>query len=153
MMVALLKANASKHKAMSYDRMEKAEREFADVVKGWLDQAEITDLGEDARFRNRQGDELPAWVANKVERQKKIREAKAALEKEAAEKAKADKKDDDVDPPEPPKVDPKAQRNFTDPESRIMPTKQGHRLRNKGASESHFWPFGSRWKPPESAFL
>jgi len=37
-----VKANASKHKAMSYDRMEKAEREFAEVVKGWLDQAEIT---------------------------------------------------------------------------------------------------------------
>ncbi len=54
----------------------------------------ITDLGEDARFRNRQGDELPDWVANKVERQKKIREAKAALEKEAADKAKADRKDD-----------------------------------------------------------
>jgi len=60
-----------------------------------------------------------------VERQKKIREAKAALEKEAADKAKAEKKDDDEDPPEPPKVEPKAQRNFTDPESRIMPTKNG----------------------------
>ncbi len=120
-----VKANASKHKAMSYERMEKAEREFADVVKGWLDQAEITDLGEDSRFRNRQGDELPDWVANKVERMKKIREAKAALEREAAEKAKEKRKDDDDDPPEPPKVDPKAQRNFTDPESRIMPTKNG----------------------------
>jgi len=120
-----VKANASKHKAMSYDRMEKAENEFAELVKDWLDQAEITDLGEDSRFRNRQGDELPDWVANKVERQKKIREAKAALEKEAADRAKAEKKDDDEDPPDPPKVDPKAQRNFTDPESRIMPTKNG----------------------------
>ena len=120
-----VKANASKHKAMSFDRMEKAENEFAEVVKGWLDQAEITDLGEDFRFRNRQGDELPDWVVNKVERQKKIREAKAALEREAAEKAKEGKKDDDNDPPDPPKVDPKAQRNFTDPESRIMPTKNG----------------------------
>jgi len=132
-----VKANASKHKAMSYDRMAKAETEFAEVVKGWLDQAEITDLGEDFRFRNRQGDELPAWVANKVERMKKIREAKAALEQEAIAKAKAEenkpqkkakKKDDDQDPPgppEPPKPEPKAQRNFTDPESRIMPTKNG----------------------------
>ena len=121
-----VKANASKHKAMSYDRMEKAENEFSEVVKGWLDQAEITDLGEDSRFRNRQGDELPDWVVNKVERQKKIREAKAALEREAAERAKEKKKDDnDEDPPEPPRVDPKAQRNFTDPESRIMPTKNG----------------------------
>ena len=132
-----IKANASKHKAMSYDRMEKAEREFAEVVKGWLDQAEITDLGEDVRFRNRQGDELPDWVVNKVERMKKIREAKAALEQEAvasakeeAEKAakkarKSKKKDNDEDPPEPPKPAPKAQRNFTDPESRVMPTKNG----------------------------
>ena len=120
-----VKANASKHKAMSYDRMEKADNEFAEVVKGWLDQAEITDLGEDARFRNRQGEELPAWVVNKVERMKKIRAAKAALEQEAADKAKAEKKKDDEDPPEPPRVDPKTQRNFTDPESRIMPTKNG----------------------------
>jgi transposase len=99
-----VKANASKHKAMSYDRMVKADNEFAEVVKGWLDQAEITDLGEDLRFRNRQGGELPAWVVNKAERMKKIREAKAALEQEAVAKA---------------------QRNFTDPESRIMPTKNG----------------------------
>ena len=129
-----VKANASKHKAMSYDRMVKADSEFAEVVKGWLDQAEITDLGEDFRFRSRQGDELPAWVANKAERMKKIREAKAALEQEAIEKAKVDqekskkkgkKADDDEDPPEPPKPEPRAQRNFTDPESRIMPTKNG----------------------------
>jgi len=123
-----VKANASKHKAMSYDRMEKAESEFAEVVKGWLEQAEISDMGEDFHFRNRQGDELPAWVANKAERMKKIREAKAALEREAAEKAKEgkkpnDKDDDDQDPPEPPKPEPKSQRNFTDPESRIMPMK------------------------------
>lgn len=131
-----VKANASKHKAMSYDRMVKAESEFAEVVKGWLDQAEITDLGEDFRFRNRQGGELPAWVANKAERMKKIREAKAALEQEAIEKVKEDEKatkkkaknKDDQDPPEPPappSPEPKAQRNFTDPESRIMPTKNG----------------------------
>ena len=124
-----IKANASKHKAMSYDRMEKAEGEFADLVKGWLDQAEISDLAEDARFRNKVGDELPEWVSNKVERMKRIREAKAALEQEAAEKAEAEHKakgkDDDEDPPEPPEVDPKAQRNFTDPESRIMPTRGG----------------------------
>ena len=124
-----IKANASKHKAMSYDRMEKAEGEFADLVKDWLDQAEIRDLAEDARFRNKQGEELPEWVSNKVERMKRIREAKAALEQEAAEKAKAERKakgkDDDEDPPEPPKVDAKAQRNFTDPESRIMPTRSG----------------------------
>lgn len=139
-----VKANANKHKAMSYDRMVKAESEFAEVVKGWLDQAEITDLGEDFRFRNRQGGELPAWVANKAERMKKIREAKAALEQAAIDKGKEDAKDadkkarkkgkknkndqdppDPPEPPEPPKPEPKAQRNFTDPESRIMPTRNG----------------------------
>ena len=124
-----IKANASKHKAMSYDRMEKTESEFAELVKEWLDQAEIADLAEDARFRNKQGDELPEWVSNKAERLRKIREAKAALEQEAAEKAKAERKgkdeDDDEEPPEPPKPDPKAQRNFTDPESRIMPMRSG----------------------------
>ena len=81
-----IKANASKHKAMSYGRMVQAESEFAGLVKDWLDAAEIADLGEDSRFRNRQGGELPDWVANKAERMKKIREAKAALEREAAEK-------------------------------------------------------------------
>jgi septal ring factor EnvC (AmiA/AmiB activator) len=100
------------------------------LVKGWLDQAEITDLGEDYRFRNRQGDELPAWVANKAERMQKIREAKAALEQEAADKAKEDenkpknknkKKDDDEDPPPPPKPEPKAQRNFTDQTGHGLP--------------------------------
>jgi transposase len=94
----------------------------------------LTALGEDFRFRNRQGGELPAWVVNKAERMKKIREAKAALEQEAAAKAKeeenkprkkAKKKDDDEDPPPPPTPEPKAQRNLTDPESRIMPTKNG----------------------------
>jgi transposase len=123
-----VRANASKHKAMSYDRMEKAEQEFAGLVKDWLDAAEVADLSEDSRLRNRQGEELPDWVVNKVERMKKIREAKAALEKEAAEKAEKKRKDKDDDrdpPPPPPKPDPKAQRNFTDPESRIMPSKDG----------------------------
>ena len=120
-----IKANASKHKAMSYDRMVQAESEFADLVKDWLDAAEIADLGEDSRFRSRQGGELPEWVANKAERMKKIREAKAALEQEAEERAKEARKDDDEEPPAAPAPDPKAQRNFTDPESRIMPTKDG----------------------------
>lgn len=127
-----VRANASKHKAMSYDRMEKADTEFAEVVKGWLTEAESADLSEDSHYKNRQGGELPAWVTNKIERMKKIREAKAALEREAAERAKAEPKGDDknppeppADPPAPPKPEPKTQRNFTDPESRIMPTKDG----------------------------
>jgi transposase len=88
-----VRANASKHKAMTYDRMEKAEREFADLVKDWLDAAEVADLSEDCRFRNKKGDELPDWVINKVARMKKVREAMAALELEATEKAKKERKD------------------------------------------------------------
>jgi len=122
-----IKANASKHKAMSYDRMEKAEEEFADLVKGWMEQAERVDREEDAQFGNQAEDELPEWVSSKLERMKRIREAKAALEREAAEKAEADRtgKDDERTKPEAPKPDPKAQRNFTDPESRIMPMRKG----------------------------
>ena len=127
-----VRANASKHKAMSYDRMEKADTDFAEVVKEWLTEAESADLSEDSRYKDLQGGELPTWVTSKVKRMKKIREAKAALEREATEKAKAEKKDDDKNPPEPPetppappKPEPKTQRNFTDPESRIMPTKDG----------------------------
>jgi hypothetical protein len=89
-----------------------------------MDQAEAADREEDAQFGNQSGDELPEWVSNKVERMKRIREAKAALEREAAEKAKGDRAGKD-DAGEPPKPDPKAQRNFTDPESRIMPTRSG----------------------------
>lgn len=132
-----VKANASKHKAMSYDRMKKAEPELAAIVKGWLETAEAVDAREDEEFGpDRCGDELPDWVKNKQKRLEKVREAKAALEAEARTLAKAGKPQDcEEDHPESrrgrsPKTPPgvpkdSAQRNFTDPESRIMKSHDG----------------------------
>lgn len=105
-----VKANASKHKAMSYKRMLETEQRLKKEVAEWLRQAEVTDAEEDReRGRERRGDELPKWVADKQRRLEKIAEAKAALEAEAQASGKA-------------APAAKAQRNFTDPESRIMRT-------------------------------
>ena len=127
-----IRANASKHKAMSYQRMQKAEKELAAQVEAWFHEAEAVDGEEDDTFgADQRGDELPDWARNKQQRLAKIREAKAALEEEA----KGQDPPPPVDPEQPhrgrprqhpagvPK--PEAQRNFTDPESRIMKTSEG----------------------------
>lgn len=112
-----VRANASKHKAMSYQRMQAAERELEAEVKGWLERAEAEDVQEDREFgADRRGDELPEWVKNKQERLARIRAAKQALEEEAKQRG---------DGPGGGAPPPKSQRNFTDPESRIMKTKDG----------------------------
>jgi len=108
-----LKANASKHKAMSYGRMAKREAELEAEVKAILDEAEAIDAAEDEQFGDARGDELPPELARRESRLAKIREAKAALEAEARERTG----DPDAVP------EPTAQRNFTDPESRIMRSK------------------------------
>ena len=108
-----LKANASKHKAMSYARMVQRETELEAEVKAILDEAEAVDAAEDAEFGDARGDELPPELARRETRLAKIREAKAALEAAARER----KHDPDATP------EPTAQRNFTDPESRIMRSK------------------------------
>lgn len=133
-----LRANASKHKAMSYVRMGPAEAELAAEVEGWLAQAEGTDAEEDAALgADRRGDEMPAWMRDKQRRLERIRAAKAELEAEAqaAEAAKPDpgcKADGSPrrrrgrKPKHPPGVPkPTEQRNFTDPESRIMKGRDG----------------------------
>ena len=134
-----VKANASKHRAMSYKRMKEKEPVLAAEVKRWLDEADRVDAEEDEKYgKDKRGDELPAWVSNKKEKLKRIREAKAALEEEAKEKAKqvaAERAAKEKERGEPlrgaaPKAllgvpDDKAQVNFTDPESRIMKTKDG----------------------------
>jgi transposase len=132
-----LKANASKHKAMSYGRMDEAEARLAAEVAAWFAKADASDAAEDAEHgADRRGDEMPDWVANKQERLAKIRAARAALEAEAQSAAmeraaRADGPDDPGGPKpsasDPPSIkpEPKAQRNFTDPESRIMKTKDG----------------------------
>ena len=103
-----IKANASKHKAMSYGRMAETQKRLKEEVRQWFSQAEAVDQEEDRRHgATRRGDELPEWVTDKQRRIAKIGEAKAALEAEARAAGE-----------EAPK--PKAQRNFTDPESRIM---------------------------------
>lgn len=79
-----IKANASRHKAMSYARMKKREAELEAEVERWLKAAEAADREEDKLYGgNRRGDEMPDWVADKQKRLEKIREARAALEAEA----------------------------------------------------------------------
>jgi transposase len=134
-----IKANASKHKAMSYERMKKREAELQAEVDRWLKAAEAADAEEDKLHGVKRGDEMPDWVADKEKRLAKIRAAKAALEAEArtaaeeetrrraeaedrriAEGRKKNGKTPAVEP------DGKAQRNFTDPDSRILKTKDGY---------------------------
>jgi len=114
-----IKANASKHKAMSYDRMAKEEQRLQAEVEQLLREAEETDAREDTLYgKDKRGDELPEELAFRETRLKKIREAKEALEKEAIEAARSK----GVESPEDTKPKEKAQKNFTDPESRIMPS-------------------------------
>jgi transposase len=116
-----IKANASKHKAMSYGRMKDRRSEYERIVRQWLDEAERQDQEDDRRYgKDRSGDELPEELRTKEGRLKKIREAMAALEQDARERAQAEGKDPKKAAPE-----DKAQRNFTDPESRIQKTRDG----------------------------
>jgi transposase len=144
-----VRANASRHKAMSYDRMVEREPELAAIVKQILEEAEAVDAAEDELYGDARGDELPEHLRTKQGRLEAIRAAKAQLEREAAEQAadqararerrKAERAGDDPDDPdvvercEQAAADAaatavprgKAQRNFTDPESRIMKTSDG----------------------------
>ena len=111
-----VKANASKHKAMSYGRMGETEKRLREEVRKLLKQAEATDEEEDKRYgRERQGDELPEELQRRETRIARIQEAKKALEERAREKAESENKDGQEAKPE-----SKAQYNFTDPESRIL---------------------------------
>lgn len=139
-----IKANASKHKAMTYERMSETEQRLRQEVEELLRRAAETDEAEDAQYgKGKRGEELPEELARRESRLRKIREAKAALEKEAKEKAerqraeaaakiaerrqqkaqtgkKAGGHDPKLPDPEQAKPEAKAQRNFTDPDSRIM---------------------------------
>jgi len=137
-----IKANASKHKAMSYERMAKRATELEAEVARWLAVAEASDVADDKRYgADKSGEEMPAWVADKKRRAERIRKAKAELEAEAKAAAEAKLKavaEAQVQreaqgrkkpgrPAAPPATtpEPKAQKNFTDPESRIMKSKDG----------------------------
>ena len=108
-----VKANASKHKAMSYGRMAEREAGLTAEVQRILAEAEAVDAAEDQLYGDARGDELPPELRRRETRLARIRAAKAALEAEARERTG----DPDAVP------DAKAQRNFTDPESRIMLSK------------------------------
>jgi len=138
-----MKANASKHKAMSYGRMGEAEKKLQDEVDRLMKEAEDADQAEDAKLGKGKREQLPEELRRRESRLKKIREAKAALEEQAKEAAKvaaaeAEKKiaeraereaetgkklagrpPKQIDP-EQAKPQPSAQRNFTDSDSRIM---------------------------------
>ena len=113
---AKVRANASRHKAMSYRRMKEKETQLAAEVAELLRRAQEVDDEEDHRYgKDKRGDELPEELAFRKGRLEKIREAMAALEAEAQAAAEAEGKEHLGVP------DDKAQRNFTDAESRIMP--------------------------------
>ena len=111
-----VKANASKHKAMSYDRMNEKEKDLKAEIKDLLAKAAAADAEEDNRHgKDNRGDELTGELARRETRLNKIREAKRALEARARDKAAAEGGD-----PGQAKPKEKDQYNFTDPESRIM---------------------------------
>jgi transposase len=124
-----IKANASRHKAMSYDRMTSEEERLQKEIDQLLKQAQASDETDDAQHGvDLRGDELPEALNRRAARLQKIRQAKAALEEQARQKAadhaarlEAEGRTPRNDPDDAvPK--PKDQRNFTDPESKIMKT-------------------------------
>jgi transposase len=134
-----VKANASKHKAMSHDRMKEEEQRLKAVVDAMLRDAEAVDAEDDARYgKDKRGGEMPDDLRDPRTRLARIQQLRAELEAEAnAQQASADDDDDDDDDDEPPAgaddlpshqiqtekdgtPKPKAQRNFTDGDSRIM---------------------------------
>jgi len=133
-----VRANASKHKAMSYGRMRDEERRLSEEIAGMCDQAARVDEAEDARFgADWCGDELPEELAHRQGRLEKIRAAKARLEtaQRDADEARGRHPDDDRRPPggrggsykrDFGVPEERAQSNFTDPDSRIMNTSEGY---------------------------
>lgn len=132
-----IRANASKHKAMSYGRMQKEEIRLAAEVAAMLRRAEEVDAAEDAQYGpDISGDELPEQLRRREDRLRRIREAKAVLEAAAKQEAEAERARRAAAtppgprrgrPPKPPRETPRDrdQYNFTDPESRIMKSGDG----------------------------
>lgn len=133
-----VRANASKHKAMSYQRMQDEERRLTDETASMCDRADQADDAEDACYgTDRRGDELPEELQHRESRLAKIRAAKARLyaEQRAADQARGRHPDDERRPPggrggsykrDFGVLEDKAQSNFTDPESRIMKASEGY---------------------------
>src|ERR1700722_15446775 len=123
-----IKANASRHKAMSYDRMKEDEKRLKEEIARLMAEAEAADAAEDeAHGRDRSGDEIPDELKRRESRLAKILEAKALLEERARAEAAEDASRHQAEGKSPPTIppaeavpEPKDQINFTDPESRIM---------------------------------
>lgn len=112
-----IRANASKHKAMSYRRIQEEQKRLREEARRLLAEAEQIDKDEDKRYgRSNRGDELPAELARREDRLQRIAEARRELEERARAEAE-EKKDCNAGEATP---EPKSQHNFTDPESRIM---------------------------------
>ena len=135
-----LRASASRHKAMSYDRIGPRIEQLEAEVGALLAEAEATDRAEDEAFgADRRGDELPEELARRQSRLAKLRAAKEAIEVEAAERAAAEaaeraarKGASEAEAAEAGRAaakeaapSPRAQRSFTDPEARMMKTNDG----------------------------
>lgn len=143
-----IRANASKHKAMSYARMPERQAALQAEVQRLVQEADALDQAEDAQYgRGQGGDEWPVELRDPATRRQRLREAKARLEAERKRELAATKhaQIDKIEAaqqareaaareqaaaagqanPEAAWPDPKAQRNFTDPESRIMKTTDG----------------------------
>jgi transposase len=118
-----VKANASKHKAMSYGRMKEKQQQLRDEVKQLLEQAEAADEEEDRRHGSQRGDELPEELRRRETRLEKLKVARKVVEQRAREKAASEGKTaEEVKQAKPTDKD---QYNFTDPESRIMKSADG----------------------------
>jgi len=136
-----VRANASKHKAMSYGRMKEEEEKLKGEIAELLRRAQAVDEAEDEQYgAERRGEELPEELQRRAERLKKIQEAKHRLEERQKEEDRAAGRNEDdggwasgVRPQggrsrhrcEFGEVPQKKQENFTDPESRIMKTQDG----------------------------
>ena len=116
-----LKANASKHSAMSYGRMKTEVERLRKEIEEYLRQCDEVDAAEDKKHGNGSGWRLPEHLSTAQKRLEAIEKAKRELEEE--ERRKRNDKDQSSPPGgDSPAAVPedKAQRNFTDPESRIM---------------------------------
>jgi transposase len=108
-----LKANASKHAAMSYDRMQPEVDRITAELDTWFRECDQTDAEEDAKYgTDNDGYELPENLRTAAKRREAIRKALKDLKERAQAEGKAE-------------PDAKAQQNFTDPESRIMKSGEG----------------------------
>jgi transposase len=130
-----IKANASRHKAMSYGRMLTEEKRLKEEIKQLLEKAQAIDEQEDNEYgTDRRGDELPEELGRRASRLKRIQEAKKALEtkaKAAAQEVQKQCEQENSTDDDKPKRGRKhkaisevpannKQYNFTDPESGIM---------------------------------